>query len=159
MLEHPFAPVCREDARVLVLGTFPSVRSRAENFYYGHPRNRFWAVLAAVYGAEIPGTAEEKRAFLYARRIALWDVAGALTIRASADASIRDVVPSDVPGLLRRTAVTRVCANGQTAALLYDRHLRTATGVPIVALPSTSPANAAWGMERLVDAWRVGLLG
>jgi hypoxanthine-DNA glycosylase len=150
---HPFPPVWDEKSRVLILGSLPSVRSRKEGFYYGHPQNRFWRVLAAVFGAPIPATVEEKRTLLLSHGLALWDVIASCRIEGSADASIREAEANDVAGLLRRCPIERLYANGQTAGKLYHKLLEPVTGRPIAVLPSTSPANAAWGMDRLVEAW------
>ena len=155
---HPFAPVCNEYARVLVLGTFPSVRSRQAGFYYGHPRNRFWQVLAAVFGGPVPASLQAKQALLLEHGVALWDVLASCEIVGSADGSIRNPVPNDVAGLLARAPIRQVLANGQTAAALYRRFCEADTGRPILALPSTSPANAACSLAQLMDAWRPQLL-
>ncbi len=152
---HPFEPVCGEDARALILGTFPSVRSREEGFYYGHPRNRFWRVLSLLYGESLPATIPEKRALLLRHQLALWDVIASCEIEGSADASIRAAAPNDIPRLCARAGITRVYANGQTAARLYERAGYTPE---IIALPSTSPANASWSVPALVDAWGKALL-
>lgn len=153
-ISHPFEPVCDGACRALVLGTFPSVKSRANLFYYGHPQNRFWRVLAALFGAPVPDGVQEKRALLLANRVALWDVLAACDIRGSADTSIRNPVPNDIGQILRGAPIACVFANGQAAAALYRRYAQPATGVPAYALPSTSPANAAWTLERLVQAWQ-----
>lgn len=152
---HPFAPVFDAHSRVLVLGTFPSVRSRAAAFYYGHPRNRFWLVLAALCGQPVPETRAQKEALLLANGVALWDVLASCEITGSADGSIRDPQPNDIAVLLVQAPIRAVYANGQTAARLYARYCEPLTGVPAVALPSTSPANAAWSLEKLVAAWQV----
>lgn len=156
-LTHPFPPVYDARCRTLVLGTFPSVKSRETGFYYGHPHNRFWRVLAAVFGEDAPATVDEKRAFLLAHGIALWDVLKSCEIIGSADASIRSAVPNDIAGLLRETGITRVCANGGAAYSLYMKYVYPETGVPALALPSTSPANASYSLLRLVAAWRGAL--
>ena len=150
---HPFAPVWDENSRVLILGSLPSARSRQEGFYYGHPQNRFWRVLAAVFGVPVPRSIEEKTALLLSHGLALWDVAAACEIEGSADATIRSAEPNDIAGLLTRCPIEKIFANGQTAAKLYRRLVEPVTGRAIVTLPSTSPANASWGMERLAEAW------
>ena len=150
-----FPPVCGADPALLILGSFPSVRSRAEGFYYGHPQNRFWKVLAALLEAPLPASAEEKRALLLGARIALWDAAASCEAEGSADASLRQVVPNDVAGLMRTHGIRRVYCNGRTAAALYRRFILPESGVEAVTLPSTSPANAAWSLDRLIGAWRV----
>ncbi len=149
---HPFRPVWDESSRILILGTFPSVKSRENQFYYGHPQNRFWRMLGAVYQAAPPETIEEKTAFLLRRHIALWDVIESCRITGSADSSIREATPNDLPGLMRRCPIQRVLLNGRKAEQLY---LKYWSGLPVscAALPSTSPANAAWSLQRLADAW------
>ncbi len=152
---HPIAPVFDEGSRVLILGSFPSVKSREEGFFYGHPQNRFWRVLAAVFDARVPETAEEKRAFLLAHHIALWDVIASCEITGSSDASIRNAVPNDLSRLLAGAPIARIYVNGKTAERYYRRYQLPVTKREAVTLPSTSPANAAWSLERLVGAWRV----
>ncbi len=154
-VEHGFGPVWDERSRILILGSMPSVKSREQNFYYGHPQNRFWKVLAAVTGQAVPGTVEEKRAFLLGQRIALWDVVASCEIEGSSDSSIRDAQANDVAWLLRESGIARVFVNGGKAAQLYDKLLLEKTKVAAVRLPSTSPANAAWSLERLIGAWEV----
>ena len=155
---HPFAPVWDENCRILVLGTFPSVKSRENAFYYGHPQNRFWRMLGMVYGAEPPNTIEEKRGFLLLRRIALWDVIRECDIAGSSDSSIRGAVPNDLPALLEKCPISRVLLNGKTAEKIYLKYWKE---LPIthIALPSTSPANAACSMEKLVREWGNALKG
>lgn len=156
-LSHPIPPFCAAGARVLILGSFPSVKSREVGFFYGHPQNRFWRVLAAVFEAAVPATVEEKKDFLAAHRIALWDVIASCRIEGSADSSIRDVLPNDISALIRAHDIRTIFTNGKTAQNLYDRHIRPTLGIDAVCLPSTSPANAAWSVERLIEAWRIVL--
>ena len=151
---HGFAPIYDERSRVLVLGTLPSVKSREANFYYGHPRNRFWQVMAAVFDAPVPQSIEEKKALLLANGVALWDVVGQCDIRRSADSTIRNVVPNDLSPILAAVGIETIYANGAKAAELYRKYLLPVTGIEAVRLPSTSPANAACGTEALVEAWR-----
>ena len=152
-LIHPFAPVWNADSRVLVLGTFPSVQSRANDFYYGHPQNRFWKVLGQVFDQPAPQTVAQKRAFLLANGVALWDVLASCDIIGSADSAIRNPVANDLSPLLNGARIHQIWTNGQTAARLYHRYCEALTGKPAIALPSTSPANAAWSVERLAMAW------
>ncbi len=152
-LVHEFQPVYDKNSRILILGTFPSVKSREEAFYYGHPRNRFWRLIAALTGEETPSTAEEKKALLLRRRIALWDVISSCEITGSSDSSIRNVVPADLTRILSETQIEKIYANGGTAKRLFDRYQKKLTGREIIGLPSTSPANASWSMERLIEAW------
>ncbi len=153
-LLHPFAPVFDARSCALVLGSFPSVKSRENAFYYGHPQNRFWRLLAKLFSGDVPQTIAEKTEFLLLRRIALWDMVEACTITGSADSTLSAQRLNDVPALLRETGIRHVFANGLTAGKLYRTHLEKTSGVPILVLPSTSPANAAWSMDRLTVAWR-----
>lgn len=155
MIQHPIAPVYNENSNILILGSFPSVKSREQGFFYGHPQNRFWRVLAAVYGNEVPQTVEEKKEFLLRNGVAVWDVIASCEIQGSADSSIKDVVPTDLSEILAQAPVRRIYVNGKKAEQLYRKYQAKQTGIEAVCLPSTSPANAAWGMERLVEAWRV----
>lgn len=152
---HPIPPVFDADSTVLVLGSFPSVKSRESGFFYGHAQNRFWCVTAAVFGCPVPVTIPEKRAFLLQNHVALWDVIASCDIDGSSDASIKNVRPNDLAPLLAASKITHIFTNGATADALYTRWQFPATGIPAVRLPSTSPANAAWSLDRLIDAWRV----
>ena len=150
-IEHPFKPVYDENSRILILGSFPSVRSRADNFYYGHPQNRFWRLLAGLYGAPVPETIEEKTAFLLRRGIALWDVIASCEIENSSDQSIRGAVVNDLSEIFETADIRAVFTNGKAADRLYRKYY----GENACCLPSTSPANAAWSIERLISAWSV----
>ena len=154
MLHHPIPPVYDENSRVLILGSFPSVKSREQGFFYGHPQHRFWRVTAAVFGDETPVTVPERRAFLLRHGVALWDVIAACEITGSADASIRNPEINDLRPILEAAPIRAIFVNGQTAAKLYRRYAEPLTGRPAYPLPSTSPANASWSLERLIDAWR-----
>ena len=151
--EHPFEPVFDSRSRVLILGSFPSVRSRAEGFYYGHPQNRFWRMLALVYGEETPADIPSKKRLLLTHQLALWDAAAQCDIEGSLDSSIANAVPTDLSVILKKASITRVLCNGQTAGRLYQRLQQPLTGLPAQILPSTSPLNAAWSLERLAEAW------
>ncbi|MCD7806393.1 MAG: DNA-deoxyinosine glycosylase [Lachnospiraceae bacterium] len=154
-LRHEFAPVFDENSRVLILGSFPSVKSREQQFYYGHPQNRFWKVLADLFHEVTPESTEEKKAFLIRNQIALWDVIRECDIMGSSDSSIKNVVPVDLPWLLERTGIEKIYVNGGKAYELYQKYLLPMTGRDCVRLPSTSPANAAYSMERLLGVWSV----
>jgi len=153
-ISHMFLPVYDKNTKVLILGSFPSVKSREQGFYYGHPQNRFWKVLAAVCGCEVPRTIEEKKAMLLANHIAVWDVIDSCDIIGSSDSSIKNVVPTNIAGILPETEITRIYANGKTAGRLYDKFIRESTGMEAVVLPSTSPANAACSLEKLIEVWK-----
>ena len=152
---HPIAPVYDGRSKILILGSFPSVQSRKAAFFYGHPQNRFWRVVSGVLGVELPQTVEEKRGMLLENRIALWDVIASCRIEGSSDSSIRDVVPTDLGIILRAAKIGAVFCNGQTAFRLYERYQLAQTGLPSTALPSTSPANAAYSVERLTESWSI----
>ena len=152
---HSFEPVYDKASEILILGTLPSVKSRENNFYYGHKQNRFWKVLATLLKEPVPDTIEEKKAMLLARRIALWDVIQSCGIKGSSDSSIKNVQPTDIGMILEKTNITRIYANGNKAGQLYKRYQFPVTGIEAMVLPSTSPANAAWSLERLCKAWHV----
>lgn len=154
-IRHEFAPVYDENSGILILGTFPSVKSREQNFYYGHPRNRFWKVLAALYGEKLPVSTEEKKKFLLRNHVAVWDVIAQCDIIGSSDSSIKNVIPADLRRILDYAPVRRIYANGTKAYDLYMKYSYESTGMEITRLPSTSPANAAYQMERLLDSWKV----
>lgn len=155
MILHSIPPVFDEESNILILGSFPSVKSREEQFFYGHPQNRFWRVLAEVLGAPCPKTVDEKKGLLLEHRIALWDVIGACEITGSADTSIRNAVPNDLSVIFEAADIRSIYLNGKTAKQYYDRYLRDRFSREGICLPSTSPANAAWSLERLVEIWRV----
>ncbi len=150
---HPFPPVVDAGCHTLILGSFPSVKSRKEGFFYGHPQNRFWRMLASVFGEDIPADIPGKKALLLKHHIALWDVIAQCEITGSSDASVKNAVPVDIAQVLDAAPIQRVICNGALAAKLYRRHLLAFTGLEAIAAPSTSPANAAWSLERLTATW------
>ena len=152
---HPFPPVYDARSRILILGSFPSVKSREAMFFYGHPRNRFWRVISAIYGEAFPETVPERRELLLRCGIAAWDVIGSCEIAGSSDASIRFVRANDLRPILASADIRAIYVNGQTAAKYYREYTQPLTGIEAVCLPSTSPANAAWSLERLIGAWSV----
>lgn len=153
IVKHTFEPVYNKESRILILGTFPSVKSREQSFYYGHPRNRFWNIIAALTDADIPKTIDEKKELLLKNNIALWDVISECTICGSSDSSIKNVVPNDINALVSHSNITRIIANGNKAYELYQKYFFIAD-VEVVKLPSTSPANAAYSVDRLTEEWR-----
>lgn len=155
VLHQMLEPVYDEKSAVLILGSFPSVKSREQGFYYGNPQNRFWKTLAAVLDSETPDTVSQKKELLLSHGIALWDVIESCSIEGSDDGSIRGVIPADIKGLLNRTSISRIFTNGGKAYALYRKFCEKETGIPAQPLPSTSPANAAWNLQRLVAAWSV----
>lgn len=156
---HELEPIYDENSRILILGSFPSVKSREVSFYYGHPQNRFWKVLAAVFGEKLPLTTAEKTEFLKRNRIALWDVIERCEISGSSDNSIRNVVPTELDRILSAAKIEKIFINGSTAARLYDKYQRGGIAVEAIKLPSTSPANAAWNLERLTAEWKQNITG
>ncbi|MBQ4088110.1 MAG: DNA-deoxyinosine glycosylase [Clostridia bacterium] len=155
MITHPFPPLYDAESKVLILGSFPSVKSREQMFFYGHPQNRFWKVVAGVFEDAVPQTIEEKQAFLHRHHIALWDVIASCDIKGSADSTIQNVTANDLNVILENADIRQVFVNGKTAEKYYIKYTEKQTDRKAICLPSTSPANAAWSMEKLVDAWRV----
>ncbi|MBQ3907318.1 MAG: DNA-deoxyinosine glycosylase [Lachnospiraceae bacterium] len=153
MIKHPIPPIYDKDSKILILGSFPSVKSREEGFFYGHPQNRFWKVTSAVFGEDTPLSIPEKKAFLLRNHIALWDVIGSCDIEGSADSSIRNVVANDLNVILENADIKQIYVNGQTAYKYYCKYTEKKIGRSAICLPSTSPANAAWSVERLTKAW------
>ena len=155
MIIHPIQPVYDKDSEVLILGSFPSVKSREEGFFYGHPQNRFWKVTASVFDEEPPRTTEEKKDFLIRNHIALWDVIGSCDIEGSSDSSIRNVKVNDISMILTTADIKVIYLNGKKAYHLYQQYLQPFINRDGICLPSTSPANAAWSPERLIKAWSI----
>ena len=155
MLVHPIAPVFDKDSKVLIMGSFPSVKSREEGFFYGHPQNRFWKVTSKVFGEELPVTIDEKKAFLIRNHIAVWDVIGSCEIEGSSDSSIRNVTVNDLSVILGTADIRAIFLNGKKAEQYYKKYIYPALKRDAVCLPSTSPANAAWSLDKLTDAWKV----
>ena len=153
-VSHDFEPVFDENSKVLILGTFPSVKSRENQFYYGHPQNRFWKVIAGLTESEVPQTIEEKKKLLLEHGIAIWDVIESCDIIGSSDSSIKNVVPADIERVVANSKIQNIYANGGTAKKLYEKYSQKKTGREIIGLPSTSPANAAYSLERLLECWQ-----
>ncbi|NLW69702.1 MAG: DNA-deoxyinosine glycosylase [Eubacteriaceae bacterium] len=154
-LTHPFEAFCPPDCRILILGSFPSDASRKDGFYYAHPRNRFWKVISALCGSQMPESLEEKKALLTEGGIALWDTIASCLITSSADSSIINAEVNDIPSLLRDYPIEAVFCNGKKSAELYKKHIGGKTNLPMDALPSTSPANASYSLEDLIEKWSV----
>jgi hypoxanthine-DNA glycosylase len=154
MIIHPIPPLFGKDSETLILGSFPSIKSREAAFFYGHPQNRFWTVFAAVCGCKKPLTVEEKKKLILSNKLALWDVIAQCEIEGSADSTITDVTANDLSVILENSNVKRIFVNGKTAEKYYNKYTYPKTGIKAVCLPSTSPANAAWSIERLIDVWK-----
>lgn len=155
MIRHPFPPLYDENSKILILGSFPSVKSREQMFFYGHPQNRFWKVLATIFGEDTPDSTDEKKSFLLSHGIALWDVIASCEIEGSADSTIKNVKANDLSEILDNADIKSIYVNGKTAEKYFNRYTKNIIGRDAVCLPSTSPANAAWSTERLVKAWSV----
>ena len=155
MPKHPFPPLYDKNSKVLILGSFPSVKSREQMFFYGHPQNRFWKVFSAVMSTDTPVTIEEKSNFLHSNHIALWDVIASCDITGSSDSSIKNVVANDLTEILENADIRQIFVNSKTAEKHYNKYIRNTIGREAVCLPSTSPANAGWSVDRLIEAWGV----
>ena len=152
---HPIPPLYDENSQALILGSFPSVKSREAMFFYGHPQNRFWKLMALLFEADIPNTVEEKKRLVLSHGIAMWDTIHSCTITGSSDSSIKDVVPNDLSVILNNSRVKRIFCNGAASHRLYQKYIYPINNIPAQKLPSTSPANAAWSLDRLAEAWKI----
>lgn len=157
-IEHPIPPLYDRNSRILILGSFPSVKSREQAFFYGHPQNRFWRVLPMLFGEEPLESIPQKRAFCARHGIALWDVIASCEIIGSADSSIQNAVANDLSPILTAAPIEKIFVNGKTAEKLYRKYIFPKTQIPAACLPSTSPANAAWTLEKLLNVWQAILL-
>lgn len=155
MIRHPFPPLYNKDSKILILGSFPSVKSRKQKFFYGHPQNRFWKVISAVFECNEPETIEEKKKLLLENDIALWDVIATCEITESSDSSIRNVEVNDISKILEKADIRQIFVNGRTAEKYFEKYTKDQINRDAVCLPSTSPANAAWTEKRLVEKWEV----
>lgn len=152
---HPFGPLYDENSTVLILGSLPSVKSREQNFFYGHPQNRFWPLMAHLFDEPTPTTIDEKRDLILRHHLALWDTIFSCDIIGSSDSSIKNVVPTDLKTFIENSKITRVFCNGNTSGKYYHKYQEKALGIKAITLPSTSPANAAWSMDRLYNEWLI----
>ena len=153
VLYHPFGPLYNKESRILILGSFPSVKSREQNFFYGHPQNRFWKVIAALYEQPLPQTIEEKKQLILDNGLALWDSISSCEITGSSDSSIKNARANDITVILDSCNIERIYCNGRKSHELYRKYIEPATGRAAACLPSTSPANAQWSLEKLIGAW------
>lgn len=154
MINHPIPPLFDKNSKVLILGSFPSVKSREQMFYYGHPQNRFWKVVASIFNEAVPQTTEEKKKLILSHNLALSDVIGSCDIVGSSDSSIKNVVPNDLSVILKGAKIERIFVNGKTAEKHFNKYQKKVLEREAVCLPSTSPANAAWSLERLIAEWK-----
>ncbi len=154
-VKHTFEPVYAGNSKILILGSLPSVKSREEGFYYGHPQNRFWKVLARLLEWDEPDTIEEKKKMLLENKIAIWDVLESCDIIGSSDGSIKNPVAADIPGLLEKTNIKKIYVNGTTAGKYYKKYILPITGMEATVLQSTSPLNCRYTMEKLTENWSI----
>ncbi|MDD4112567.1 MAG: DNA-deoxyinosine glycosylase [Herbinix sp.] len=154
-LVHTVPPVFNENSKILILGSFPSIKSREGEFFYHHPQNRFWRVISAICDEKLPETIDDKKQLLIRNQIALWDVVHSCQVIGSADSSIKNVIPNDITPVIEHADIQRIYANGATAFRLYKRYIYKDNRREIILLPSTSPANASFSLEKLIDIWSV----
>ena len=152
-VKHEIPPVYDKNSKILILGSFPSVKSRESQFFYHHPQNRFWKVLSGVVGCDIPVTIDDKKEFLLNNNIAVWDVIASCEIEGSSDSSIKNVTVNDFTKILNKSDIHAIFANGNKAYDLYEKYVFETVGIKAVKLPSTSPANARWNLEKLETAY------
>lgn len=155
MIVHPLKPLYNSDSKTLILGSFPSVKSRQLNFFYAHPQNRFWKVVSAIYNSEVPSTIEEKTKLILNNNLALYDVIYSCDITSSADSSIKNVTPSNLNEVIKNSKIDRIFVNGKTAEFYYKKYLEKPLNISCICLPSTSPANATFSLEKLIKAWSI----
>ena len=150
---HPFPPLFDKNSSTLILGSFPSVKSRENMFFYGHPQNRFWKVIAALFNERVPETVDEKKKLILGNALALWDSIHSCTVTGSSDSSVKDVVPNDISIIINGSNVKSIFCNGALSYKMYKKYIYPSTNIEAVKLPSTSPANAAYSLERLISEW------
>lgn len=155
---HPFPPLYNSDSRILILGSLPSVKSREQMFFYGHPQNRFWKMISRVFEEKVPQTIDEKKLLMLQHKIAMWDTIYSCDIIGSSDNSIKNVVPTDLKSIVDNSKICKVICNGKTSGKYYEKYQMKYLGIEPDILPSTSPANAAYSLEKLVDIWKKSLM-
>lgn len=158
MIIHPIEPVYNFESKILILGSFPSVKSRDKGFFYGHAQNRFWKVISSIFGAELPKNTLEKKKLLLDNKIAVWDVIKSCEIIGSSDSTIKNVTSNDISLILNSAKIEKIIVNGKTAEKFYNKYIFDKIKRKAICLPSTSPANAAWSLEKLIDKWKKELL-
>ena len=158
MMIHPIPPVYDQNSNILILGSFPSVKSREESFFYGHPQNRFWRVISAVFEEDTPSSIEEKKSLLLRHGVAIWDVIASCEIVGSSDSTIKNVTANDLCEILSGSRIYRIFVNGKTAEKYYRKYIRDKISIDAVSLPSTSPANAKLSLDSLIDIWKANIL-
>lgn len=154
IIKHSFEPIYNNKSKILILGSFPSVLSRENNFYYGNTQNRFWKVLSILTDSTLPSSKADKISLLLKYNIALWDVVESCSIIGSSDNSISNVIPVDLSIIMNHANIEKIFVNGSMADKLYKKYCYSYTGINAVKLPSTSPANATYTLERLLENWQ-----
>ncbi|MEY8676856.1 DNA-deoxyinosine glycosylase [Thomasclavelia cocleata] len=152
---HLIEPVYNQDSRILILGSFPSVKSRAGNFFYHHPQNRFWKILSNLYNYQPLETIIEKKQFLLEHKIAVWDVIASCEITGSSDSSIKNITINDLEKIINESKITHIYTNGNLAYKLYHQYFDNKISLPVTKLPSSSPANATYSLDKLINCWNV----
>ncbi|MBQ8545859.1 MAG: DNA-deoxyinosine glycosylase [Clostridia bacterium] len=154
IINHPIKPFYNKNSKILILGSFPSVKSREQMFFYGHKQNRFWRVISTIYGYIEPKSIDEKKALLKENKLAVWDVIASCDIVGSSDSSIKNVIPNDINIILNEANIEKIIVNGKTAEKFYNKYIKHQINRVAICLPSTSPANATWSIEKLIDQWK-----
>ena len=157
-IKHPFEAIYDKNSKILILGSFPSVKSREQKFFYGHPQNRFWKVISAIFKEEIPKSIPEKKKMLISNKIALWDVIASCEIIGSSDSSITNAVPNDLTPIFKSAKIEKVFCNGTKSFELYQKYIYPKNNIKAEKLPSTSPANAAFNLEKLIKEWSLKII-
>ncbi len=157
-INHPIDPFYNKNSKILILGSFPSVKSREQMFFYGHPQNRFWKVISKIFNEELPTTVSEKKKLLDKNNIAIWDVIFSCEIIGSSDTSIKNVIPNDISIILKNSNIEKIFVNGKTAEKFYNLYLKEILKRDAICLPSTSPANAKWSIDKLILEWKKYLI-
>ena len=152
---HPIPPLYSKNSEILILGSFPSVKSRENEFFYSHPQNRLWKVLSAVFNSPLPQNTDEKKELVLKNKLALFDVIKQCDIKGSGDSTIKNVIPNDLSPILDNSNIKRIILNGKTAEKYYKKYLSPVINIDYVTLPSTSPANAAYSLDRLIEKWKI----
>ncbi|MCR8968405.1 DNA-deoxyinosine glycosylase [Facklamia sp. 7083-14-GEN3] len=153
-IKHPLQPLYNEDSQILILGSFPSVKTRQYGFFYGHPQNRFWPLMGNLFKVELSTNIEERRNFLLKHRISVYDSIYQCDIVGSSDASIKNVIPSDLKVIFDKASIQQVFCNGATSYKYYQKYHAKETGIKGIKLPSTSPANARFRLDDLALEWK-----
>ncbi len=152
-ISHPFEPIYNNKSKILILGSFPSIKSRENNFYYGHPQNRFWKILENIFNEEIDNNIQNKKEFLLKHNIALWDTIKSCNIVSSSDSSIKNAVPNDIEKIIKKSNVSCILCNGNTSYKIFNKHFKDKITIPVICLPSSSSANAKFSLTMLIDIW------